>query len=119
MKNKTKILVAAVALMMVGLANNSFAQRVHANINFSAGGEQGYYAPQPYQNNNVGYYNNNAGYYGNVVYNNHERYEGRHGWGRGRRMMMYRENSYANRDRGCEAPRYNNYNGYNGYDRYR
>lgn len=112
MKNKTKILVAAVALMMVGLANNSFAQRVSANINFSVGGAPGYYAPQAYQYNN-------AGYYGNEGYYRHERYEDRRDWGRDRRMMIYRENSYANRDRGCEAPRYNNYNGYNGYDRYR
>ncbi|MGN6569014.1 MAG: hypothetical protein ACTHJ0_13725 [Flavipsychrobacter sp.] len=118
MKNKTKILIAVVALMMVGFSSKSFAQRVHANINFSIG-TPGYYAPAAYTN--VGYYNN-GGYYNNAGYYGREC---RRGWGRdgdryrGERRMMYRENGYAYRDRERDAQRYNGYNnyGYNGYRR--
>lgn len=131
MKNKTKILVALVAVMMIGFSNNSFAQRVRANINFSLGGAPVYYAPAP------------ACQYSNVAYYGHDRYERRRGWGRDRDRDMYRRDNgrmmnregYAYRDRGYEAQRYNNnnnnngyeaprynnnnYNGYNGNNRYR
>jgi len=127
MKNKTKILVALVAVMMIGFSNNSFAQRVSANIHFSLGGAPEYYAPAP------------AYQYSNVAYYGHDRYERRRGWDRDRDMYrrdngrMMDRGGYAYRDRGCEAPRYNNnsgyeapryndnnYNSYNGYNnRYR
>ncbi|MBS1687638.1 MAG: hypothetical protein JSS96_02850 [Bacteroidetes bacterium] len=112
MKNKTKILVALVAVMMIGFSNNSFAQRVSANIHFSLGGAPGYYSPAP------------AYQYTNVAYYGHDRYERRRRWDRDRDMYrwndgrMMNRDGYAYRDRGCEAPRYNNdnYNNYNGYN---
>ena len=110
MKNKTKFLIALVAVSLVGFSNKTFAQRMSANINFSVGGGHGYYGAAPAYG-----YNNVRSDYG------HNRDDRRGDWGRERyannnRVVAYREPRMEYRDRDRDFGRYNNgYNNYNSY----